>query len=271
MPPFSAWILPMGSQPFIYNIPDSVYVNGSGSYDIQVQLNSGTNYIVVMSDAFGLAPGGVSEVQQVAGSQSAACLNTASKNQTASQFFWSVSGQENQCHTGFDFIWSATTVDEPYNYTVLPLDRGFYPFDVALPTDHDYEFSSILNLTAGTRFTIVMNNKNGRGTGGVGGIYQVSNSSSLSCITATMETTGSWPVGIATNTLPPATILTASSNPYAPLSGGAMAGIVVGAVVAVAAVIGITYYCSSYLAVGADGDQMSVSLSARDWDRWMTG
>jgi hypothetical protein len=98
----------------------------------------------------------VSEIQQVAGSQSAACLNTASKNQTASQFFWSVSGQANQCHTGFDFICSATTVDEPYNYTVLPLDRGFHPFDVALPTDHDYEFSSILNLTAGTRFTIVM-------------------------------------------------------------------------------------------------------------------
>jgi hypothetical protein len=62
----------MGSQPFIYNIPDSVYVNGSGSYDvswcqlvrikadamqIQVQLKSGTNYIVVMSDSFGLAPG----------------------------------------------------------------------------------------------------------------------------------------------------------------------------------------------------------------------
>jgi hypothetical protein len=125
----------MGSQPFIYNIPDSVYVNGSGSYDvswcqlvrikadamqIQVQLKSGTNYIVVMSDAFGLAPGefgfflcslpnhtlradpragGVSEIQQVAGSQSAACLNTTSRNQTASQFFWSVSGQANQCHT----------------------------------------------------------------------------------------------------------------------------------------------------------------------------
>jgi hypothetical protein len=50
-----------------------------------------------------------------------------------------------------------------------------------------------------------------------------------------------------------------------------MAGIVVGAVMAVAAVIGITYYCSSYFAVGVDGDHISVSLSARDWDRWMTG
>jgi hypothetical protein len=182
----------MGSQPFLYDIPDSAYVNGSGSYDvswrqpvgimadarqIQLQLNSGTNYIVVMSDAFGLGSGefpffpcslpnallraesragGASEIQQVAGSQSTACLNTASKNQTASQFSWSVSGQAKQCQTGFDVIWSATTADEPYNYTVLPLDQGFYPFDVALPSDGDYDSSWKLNLTAGTRFTVVM-------------------------------------------------------------------------------------------------------------------
>lgn len=52
--------------------------------------------------------------------------------------------------------WSATASDEPYNFTVLPLDQSFYPFDVALPTDIDYESSWKLNLTAGTRFTIVL-------------------------------------------------------------------------------------------------------------------
>ncbi|RSH89934.1 hypothetical protein EHS25_001920 [Saitozyma podzolica] len=226
MPPFSAWILPMGNQPFLYNIPESAYLNGSGSYNVQLQLDSGTNYIVAMSDAFG----GVSEIQQVAGFQSTACLNTASRNQTASQFSWSVSGQANQCETGFDVTWSATAGDEPYNFTVLPLDQGFYPFDVALPTDLDYESSWRLNLTAGTRFTIVMNSNKGRGTGGVGGIYEVSNSSSLSCITASVEATGSWPVGIATNTLPAANIPTSSSTAHAPLSRGATAGIIVGAV-----------------------------------------
>jgi hypothetical protein len=80
---------------------------------------------------------------------------------------------------------------------------------------------------------MLRSNKNGRGTGGVGGIYQVSNSSSTSCIAASMEPTGSWPVGIATNTFPAAIIPTASTTVDSFPSGGPIAGIVVGAVVAV--------------------------------------
>jgi hypothetical protein len=75
--PFQAWVVPIGQQPFIYNIPASAYTNGQGQYqvsssdhflwiyqrtaayllEIQVQLNQGTNYVMLMSDARGIGSG----------------------------------------------------------------------------------------------------------------------------------------------------------------------------------------------------------------------
>jgi hypothetical protein len=58
--------------------------------------------------------------------------------------------------TGFATSWTASTADEPYNYTVLPLDQGFFPFEVPLSTSRNYDGDWQLNLTTGTRFTIAM-------------------------------------------------------------------------------------------------------------------
>jgi hypothetical protein len=66
----------------------------------------------------------------------------------------------------------------------------------------------------------------GYGTGGVAGIYEVANSTRSDCILQEPQPTGSWPVGLATNTL------ASSTNPpddaSSKLSGGGIAGIVIG-------------------------------------------
>lgn len=76
-------------------------------------------------------------------------------------------------------------------------------------------------------------NAQGYGTGGVAGIYEVDNSTtptSTNCIKQSIAPTGQWPVGLATNTLSPATLpVTERADPGADLSGGAIAGIVIGA------------------------------------------
>jgi len=66
----------------------------------------------------------------------------------------------------------------------------------------------------------------GYGTGGVAGIYEVANSTRSDCILQEPQPTGTWPVGLATNTL------ASSTNPpddsSSKISGGGIAGIVIG-------------------------------------------
>lgn len=67
----------------------------------------------------------------------------------------------------------------------------------------------------------------GYGLGGAGGIYQVAKGADASCVSQTSGQTGSWPAGLATNTLPVASA-PASSSGSSGLSGGAIAGVVIG-------------------------------------------
>jgi len=81
-------------------------------------------------------------------------------------------------------------------------------------------------------------NREGYGTGGVAGIYEVDNSTTpteSACIKQSIGPTGSWPVGLATNTLSVATLpVTERAEPGRKLSGGAIAGVVIGAVAGLA-------------------------------------
>ena len=52
--------------------------------------------------------------------------------------------------------WSGGTEDGPYNFTVIPLDQGLFPFDVPLERGVKSMSDWMLNMTAGTRFTITM-------------------------------------------------------------------------------------------------------------------
>lgn len=83
------------------------------------------------------------------------CLNTISANATNQQFSFSPAGRARQCLKGFDVSWGASPQDQPYNMSVIPLDQGFYPYEVDLANggfDGDWQ----VNMTAGTRFTIML-------------------------------------------------------------------------------------------------------------------
>lgn len=170
--PFTFYVVPINGQPFQYPIPDSAYSNGAGRYDISLQLRQGSTYVVFMGDANGVGTGaallclrqrvelicvgGTSEVQIVQASGSTECLNTAAANQTDNAFSFSVSGVAQQCETGFALAWNGARADGPYNATVIPLDQQWMPYDVTFDQTEYYEANWKLNLTTGSRFTVMM-------------------------------------------------------------------------------------------------------------------
>ena len=86
------------------------------------------------------------------------CVGSAPANQTGIEFSFQLAGQDEQCMAGFDLDWSAgSSQDGPYNFTVIPLDQSFMPYDVPLSSRGPEEESDWkLNLTAGSRFTVMM-------------------------------------------------------------------------------------------------------------------
>jgi hypothetical protein len=79
----------------------------------------------------------------------------------------------------------------------------------------------------------------GYGRGGVAGIYEVDNSTRSDCNLQEPQPTGVWPRGLATNTLASST--NPPDEPSSSLSGGAIAGIVIG-VLAFFALLGLILF-----------------------------
>ena len=85
---------------------------------------------------------------------------------------------------------------------------------------------------------LIASNALGYGTGGTAGIYEVDpdmTPTRSACVKQSIAPTGQWPVGLATNTLPVATLpVTAPAGPKKGLSSGEIAGVVIGVVAALA-------------------------------------
>lgn len=102
--------------------------------------------------------GGVNpiEVQTVGVGSSSSCLDDVISH--VHDFTFTASGSTQQCGSDFALSWVDMLGIGPYNYTVLPLDTSTSPFDVVLkggPTTTG-ETGWAVNMTAGTRFTIMM-------------------------------------------------------------------------------------------------------------------
>ncbi|OCF56493.1 hypothetical protein L486_05343 [Kwoniella mangroviensis CBS 10435] len=242
--PFKVWIVPVYGQPFFYDISDSYYSNGTGSAEILLQLAAGVNYVVVMSDANGLATGGSSEVQTVQPANDTSCLSWASSRSESLDFTFTVSGQAVQCQRGFEMSWSGGLEYGPYNFTVIAMDQSFNAYDVTLEKGVTSQSDWVLDIPANSRFIIMMNSGKGYGRGGTSGIYSVSDSDDPSCLQADPQVTGTWPSTITTGTLDPPTLpitQSASDSKKSSISGGAIAGVVIG-VLAFFAIVGIILF-----------------------------
>ncbi|WVQ74716.1 hypothetical protein IAR50_004320 [Cryptococcus sp. DSM 104548] len=218
VPPFQAWLIPSAGQPFIYDISDSYYSNGSGSYPIQLQVSDGYVYTIMMNDANGLgtASGGTSEATIVqpflsssnttALASQAPCLKTASQNSTSLDFTFAIAGQTVQCADGLEIQWTGGAEMAPYNITIIPMDQRYLPWDITLERGTSWANQFLVNMTAGTRFTMMMSSKLGYGRGGVADIYEVASSNTTSCISQPSLPTGSWPADATFASLDPATL-----------------------------------------------------------------
>jgi hypothetical protein len=69
-----------------------------------------------------------------------------------------VQGQATECSNDFGIGWLDTIGRSPYYFSVIPLDTGYWPWNVQLRggADTPVDSSWIVNMTVGTRFTIVM-------------------------------------------------------------------------------------------------------------------
>ncbi|WVQ93460.1 hypothetical protein IAU59_000534 [Kwoniella sp. CBS 9459] len=239
-PPFTLWIIPVYGQPFIYQLSNSYYQNGAGSTEVLLQLASGVNYVAMMSDNRGIASGGSSEIQTVQASNKTDCLSWAGSQSVSLDFTFTVSGQAVQCQRGFETSWSGGLEYGPYNFTVIAMDQSFNAYDVTLEEGVTSQSDWVMDVPAGSRFTIMMNSGRGYGRGGTAGIYESQPSNDTDCLEEDPQPTGVWPSTVTIATMDPAT-LAATESAHPPdegssLSGGAIAGIVVGIVVLLAIV-----------------------------------
>src|SRR5688572_23946211 len=71
-----------------------------------------------------------------------------------------------------------------YNMTVISTSSQFSPFDVYAGVSDRYDWQ--VNVPAGQLFTVMMNDVDGYGAGGVAGLYYVNGTSTqdASCLTA---------------------------------------------------------------------------------------
>ncbi|OCF31633.1 hypothetical protein I317_07867 [Kwoniella heveanensis CBS 569] len=244
-PPFTLWIIPVYGQPFIYPLSDSYYSNGAGSIEILLQLAADVSYVAMMSDARGIATGGSSEIQTVQASNDSSCLSWAGSQSVSLDFTFTVSGQAVQCQRGFETSWTGGLEYGPYNFTVIAMDQSFNAYDVTLEDGVKSQSDWVMDVPAGSRFTIMMNSAEGYGRGGTAGIYESQPSNDTDCLDFKPQPTGVWPSTITIATMDAATLpVTESAHPPGEggkVSGGAIAGIVVGIVVLLA-IIGLALF-----------------------------
>ncbi|WWC68537.1 uncharacterized protein I206_102466 [Kwoniella pini CBS 10737] len=244
--PFTAWVVPVYGQPFFYELSTFDATTGFGSAQIELQLAAGVNYVVVVSDGNGIGKGGSSEIQTVQPGDDTSCLDYASSRSVSLDFTFTVSGQAVQCERGFETSWSGGSEYGPYNFTAIAMDQSFNPYDVPMEVGVTSQSDWILDIPAQSRFIIMYNSAQGYGRGGTSGIYSVTPSNDSWCIDNTPQPTGSWPITLTTGTLDAATLaITETSSKgggNSSISGGAIAGIVIGALVGVALIGALLFF-----------------------------
>ncbi|WVQ79270.1 hypothetical protein IAT38_001366 [Cryptococcus sp. DSM 104549] len=203
--PYTIWIHPIGGVSF-----RTIFQDNITSAQVPLQLSTGTRYIAAVTDAtdyWKFLSFGPTEITTVRPSSNSSCV----ADPFIPDFEVLITGTPTQCSTGFRIIWNVVGENGPYTFSPFPLDQSFRPYDVALGTSSSGMFDWVVNLPEGTRFSVMMNSKNGHSRARVGGIYQVLPGYSSSCISLTTNPTGAWPSDITIN-IPTSTSSTPSTT-----------------------------------------------------------
>ena len=144
----------------------------STELEIPLQLQAGTAYVAILSDSEGYNEareqfadrnGAVlrlannpTAIQIVQASDDSFCLAAASP--AKKDFDFQVYGSVTQCDRSFGVTWTTTVGTAPYGCTIVPLDTSYNPWDVLLTEPGSLDDSAIwrVNMTSGTRFTVIM-------------------------------------------------------------------------------------------------------------------
>jgi hypothetical protein len=94
-------------------------------------------------------------IQAVGYSRDTSCLYDYG-NSSNLDFTYTVSGVAQQCQRGFELAWTGGEERAPYNFTVIPCDQSFRPFDVVLEDGVTSMSDWKMNLTGGSNFTVMM-------------------------------------------------------------------------------------------------------------------
>jgi hypothetical protein len=95
-------------------------------------------------------------IQIVQPSSDDSCFAAASP--VKKDFDFQVYGSVTQCDRSFGVTWTTTVGKAPYGCTIVPLDSSYNPWKVELAEEGSIDSSAVwrVNMTSGTRFTIIM-------------------------------------------------------------------------------------------------------------------
>ena len=94
------------------------------------------------------------ELQVVGSSGDSSCL--ASSADIPQEFYFDLDGNLTECQDGLGFAWTDIVGIEPYSATFIPLDTNYNPWDVNLSSLIATPQYVQVNMTAGSRFTVMM-------------------------------------------------------------------------------------------------------------------
>ncbi|OJA21659.1 hypothetical protein AZE42_12466, partial [Rhizopogon vesiculosus] len=219
--PFQILLTPFASPLHNYSVPASAFSNGNGSYSIsELPFATGTQFLVVMSDATGFASGGTTTILTVG---SPVANNNCATGPGVPNFYFSTPLQLQQC-AEYDFTDFGTAV-LPATITGLIPGGDYMVFNVTGST-----YTWIADVAGGTNIVWFMIDSLGN-QGGVSPLDTVAPLSNTSCLNANSpSSTMSAPSQTSGQSTPQTTSQTPSQT-SSPSNSNTNVGVIAGATV----------------------------------------
>ncbi|KAH7883520.1 hypothetical protein F5I97DRAFT_1814089 [Phlebopus sp. FC_14] len=229
--PFEIILIPVYSVPRTETVPSTAFSNNQGSYQIaQLPFQSGSKFLLTMSDATGFGTGGTTDVLVVG---AAVGNNDCNTTVLSPAFDFSTPSPLQQC---------SPYVFNQYSDAVLPVTiTGLIPGGLSFTLHPDATATSYTwttDVAAGTSIVFMMSDSQNR-SGGVTDVEAVLMSNDNSCLNANSPSSTS----SATSTTSPVTTPTATHSSSSSVPVGTIAGAAVGAFVAVAILVALAWFC----------------------------